>query len=79
MTFTLILTANIVLDVALLGLLAFVITRPAKLTPHRPGITGNVWRLRNPLRERAERAVHGREHATHGRDERARRLSPALD
>ncbi len=72
MTLPLILTANIVLDVALLGLLAFAMTRPAKLTPHRPGITGNVWRLRDPLRHRAEQAGHGRERA-------ARRLSPALD
>lgn len=82
MTFTLILIANIVLDVALLGLLAFVMSHPAKLTPHRPGITGNVWRLRNPLRERAERgpqAAVGREHAAYARDERSRRLSPALD
>lgn len=54
MTFTIILTANIVLDVALLGLLAFVMSRPARLTPHRPGVTGNVWRLRNPLRPRAD-------------------------
>ncbi len=79
MTFALILIANIVLDVALLGLLAFVMTRPAKLTPHRPGVTGNIWRLHNPLRVRAERAAHGREAAAHGREERARRLSPALD
>lgn len=77
MTFTIILTANIVLDAALLGLLALVMSRPAKLTPHRPGFTGNVWRVRNPLRQRAERAPA---HAAHGRDERAaRRLSPALD
>lgn len=79
MTFTLILIANIVLDVALLGLLAFVMTRPAKLAPHRPGITGNVWRLHNPLRLRAERAAHGREALARTREERARRLSPALD
>jgi len=36
MTFTLMLTANIVLDVALVLGLAFMMTRPTKLTPPRP-------------------------------------------
>ena len=80
MTLTIILIANIVLDVALLGLLAFVMSRPTKLTPHRPGITGNVWRMLNPLRLRAERAARAERPRAHGREERAaRRLSPALD
>jgi hypothetical protein len=34
MTFTLTLILNVVLDVAILGTLAFVMSRPAKLTPH---------------------------------------------
>jgi hypothetical protein len=71
MTLTLIIITNVVLDVALLGLLAFVMSRPAKLEPHRPGITGNAWRLRRPLRHRAHE---------HSREERpARRLASAID
>jgi hypothetical protein len=73
-TFTIILLANILLDVALLGGLAFLMTRPAKLTPHRPGITGNVWHLRNPLRHQAQHA-----HAKTREERGARRLAPALD
>ena len=38
MTFTLMLILNIVLDVAILGALAFVMSRPAKLGPHRIGV-----------------------------------------
>lgn len=73
-TFTIILLTNILLDVALLGGLAFVMTRPAKLTPHRPGITGNVWHLRNPLRHQAQPS------RSKTRDKRgSRRLSAALD
>ncbi len=70
-TLTLIIIANVVLDVALLGLLAFVMSRAGKLTPHLPGITGNAWHLRRPLRHQAE-ARRREEHAP-------RRLSPALD
>jgi hypothetical protein len=70
-TLTTIIIANVALDVALLGLLAFVMTRAGKLEPHRPGVTGNAWQLRRPLRHQAhERA----------REERtARRFAAALD
>jgi hypothetical protein len=70
-TLTTIIIANVALDIALLGLLAFVMTRAGKLEPHRPGVTGNAWQLRRPLRH------HAREHA---REERtARRFATALD
>jgi hypothetical protein len=36
MTLTLILTLNIVLDITIVGTLAFVMLRPTKLTPHGP-------------------------------------------
>jgi hypothetical protein len=55
MTLTSIIIINVVLDVALLAGLAFAMTRPAKLTPHRPGVTGNFWRLHRP-HHRASRA-----------------------
>ncbi len=60
MTLTTIIILNAVLDVALLAGLAFAMTRAAKLTPHRPGITGNVWRLRRPHRRaaRSQREEH---------------------
>jgi hypothetical protein len=72
MTFTLILIANIVLDVALLGGLAYVMSHAAKLTPHQPGVTGNTWQIRRPVRHH----VHA-----YSRGERAplRQLHPALD
>jgi hypothetical protein len=38
MTLTLAIIINVVLDAALLGLLAFVMSRAGKLTPHRPSI-----------------------------------------
>lgn len=70
-TLTTIIIANVALDVALLGLLAFVMTRAGKLEPHRPGINGNAWHLRRPLRHHAQERT---------REERtARRLAPALD
>jgi hypothetical protein len=70
-TLTIIIIANVALDVALLGLLAFVMTRAAKLEPHRPGVTGNAWQLRRPL------GHHARER---GRQERTRRrIATALD
>jgi hypothetical protein len=34
MTFTLMVVLNIVLDIGILGALAFVMTRPGRLTPH---------------------------------------------
>ncbi len=71
-TLTLIIIANVALDVALLGLLAFVMAHARKLKPHRPGITGNAWQLRRPLRHH-----HAQERT---REERtARRLAAALD
>jgi hypothetical protein len=70
-TLTTIIIANVALDVALLGLLAFVMMHARKLEPHRPGITGNAWQLRRPLRHHAQERT---------REERtARRLAPALD
>jgi hypothetical protein len=39
MTFTTMLILNVVLDVAILGGLAFVMSRAAKLTPHRPSLS----------------------------------------
>lgn len=57
MTLTSIIILNVVLDVALLAGLVFATTRAIKLTPHRPGITGNVWRRRRPHR-RAVRSAH---------------------
>jgi hypothetical protein len=56
MTLTSIIILNVVLDVALLAGLAFAISRAAKLTPHRPGVTGNFWRLHRPHRRAASRA-----------------------
>jgi hypothetical protein len=53
MTLTSIIILNVVLDLALLAGLAFAMTRAIKLTPHRPGITGNAWRLRRPHRHAA--------------------------
>ena len=55
MTLTTIIILNVVLDIALLAGLAFAMTRPTKLTPHRPGTAGNVWRLRRPHRRPARR------------------------
>jgi hypothetical protein len=43
-----------------------------KLEPHRPGITGNAWQLRRPLRHH-----HAQERTRE--DRTARRLAPALD
>jgi hypothetical protein len=56
MNLTSIIILNLVLDVALLAGLAYAMTRALKLTPHRPGITGNVWRLRRPHRRVAHSA-----------------------
>jgi len=70
MTFTAMLITNAALAAALLGGLAYVMSRAAKLTPHRRGASGNSWLLRRPLRN-----------AGHARAERtpARRLDPAFD
>jgi hypothetical protein len=52
----------IVLVVALIVGLAFVMSRPRDLAPHRAGITGNRWRLRRrPWQLRAERALEREE------------------
>jgi hypothetical protein len=72
MTLSLMITLNIVLDVALLGGLAFVMSRASLLKPHKTGVTGNRWRIRRP--------VHHHVHA-YARGERAslRQLNPAID
>jgi hypothetical protein len=59
MTFVLILIANIVLDVALLGGLAYVMSHAAKLTPHQPGVSGNTWRIRRPVRHQVHAYSRG--------------------
>jgi hypothetical protein len=70
MTLIIAITLIVVLDVLLLAGLAHVMSHAAKLTPHQPGVTGNHWRLRRPVRQHQGRA-HG---------ERApQRLSAALD
>jgi len=65
---------NIVLDVALLAGLALVMSRASLLSEHKPGVTGNRWRIRRP--------VHHHVHA-YARGERApavRQLrTPAMD
>jgi hypothetical protein len=71
MSLTVILILNVVLVVALLALLVLAMAHPRKLTPHKPGVTGNFWRVHLPLRHHAPREAR-EEHA-------ARRLSPALD
>jgi hypothetical protein len=68
MTITTIIILNVLLDVALVAGLAFAMTHPAKLTPHRPGATPNAWRLRRPHRRvarspREERASGTLSHA----------------
>jgi hypothetical protein len=71
MSLTVILILNVVLVVALLALLVLAMAHPRKLTPHKPGVTGNFWRIHRPVRHHAPRETR-KEHA-------ARRLSPALD
>jgi hypothetical protein len=68
MTFTLTLILNVVLDVAILGTLAFVMSRPAKLTPHADS---------TPSRTRRQRTASERSRPA---DERANApLRPVLD
>jgi hypothetical protein len=71
MSLTVILILNVVLVVALLALLVLAMAHPRKLTPHKPGVTGNFWRIHRPVRHRAPRETR-EEHP-------ARRLSPVLD
>jgi hypothetical protein len=52
MTFTLTLILNVILDVAILGTLGFVMSRPAKLTPHA-GSAPQRTRRRPASRERS--------------------------
>jgi hypothetical protein len=66
-----ILILNVVLVVALLALLALAMAHPRKLTPHKPGVTGNSWRIHRPLRRHAHREAR--------EEQPARRLSTALD
>jgi hypothetical protein len=42
MTSTIGIILNVLLDIALIGLLAFVMSRATKLTPHRPAVRGAV-------------------------------------
>jgi hypothetical protein len=64
MTLTTILTLNAILGVALLAGLALVMAHPRKLTPHRPGLTGDAWRLRRPHRRAARPSREERVGAT---------------
>jgi hypothetical protein len=76
MSLTVILILNAVLVVALLALLALAMAHPRKLTPHKPGVTGNFWRLHRPLRHHAQsqQAHKGAREERH-----ARHFSPATD
>jgi hypothetical protein len=61
MTLTLIITMNVVLDIALLGGLAFAMSRPARLTPHGKApapaaVPSTVRTVRGRSRSRGERA-----------------------
>lgn len=68
MTMTLVVILNVVLDVAILGALAFVMSRPARLTPHAEA---------GPARAPRERVARDR---ARGREERSNApLRPALD
>jgi hypothetical protein len=71
MTLTLTITLIVLLDLALVAGAAFVMSHAAKLTPHQPGVTGNHWRLRRPLRSHQQSRPHG--------ERGPARLSPALD
>ncbi len=71
MTLTTIIILNVVLDVALLAGLAFVMAHPRKLTPHRPGATGNDWRLRHGQRRLQQDRARSERPST--------RVSPALE
>ena len=52
MTITNAVILNVLLDIALLGLLAFVMSRASKLTPHRPGAQGDPLPQRSPVPRR---------------------------
>jgi hypothetical protein len=56
MTFTLMLILNIALDIGIVAALAFVMTRPARLTPHGGRLLGRATR-RHAARDRA--GAHG--------------------
>jgi hypothetical protein len=70
MTLTLMIILNVVLDVALLGGLAYFMSHAGKLTPHQPSVSGEALpRQARMVRER-----------TRTRGQRtSRRLHPALD
>ncbi len=74
MFLTVILILNVALVVALLGLLGLAMAHPRKLTPHKPGVTGNFWHIHRPLRTQSHRARR-ETREEHG----ARRLSSVLD
>jgi hypothetical protein len=46
MTFTTMLILNVVLDIVIISALAFVMSRPAKLTPHAEPMTARTARRR---------------------------------
>jgi len=75
MSLTVILILNVVLVVALLALLVLAMAHPRKLAPHKPGVTGNAWRIHRPLRHAHRHDAHREAREEHP----ARRLSPALD
>jgi hypothetical protein len=68
MTMTLVVILNVVFDAAILGALAFVMSRPAKLTPHAEA---------GPARSPRERVARDRARAREQRS--GARLRPALD
>ena len=75
MSLTVILILNVVLVAALLSLLVLAMAHPRKLTPHKPGVTGNFWHIHRPLRHTQTHRVRKETREEH----RARRLAPILD
>jgi len=73
MTLTLAITLIVLFDVVLVAGLAHVMSHAAKLTPHQPGVTGNHWRLRRPVRHPHARSYGERGERVPGR------LASALD
>jgi hypothetical protein len=74
MTITLMIALNIVLGVSLLGLLAYVMSHPRRLTPHGHHDAGDTPRRHRPPHRRHEHTT-----ARHPEERAARRLSPAVD
>jgi hypothetical protein len=55
MTFALMLVLNIVMDVAILGALAYTMSHPRKLTPHGPSVSARATRRQHQVSR-----AHGR-------------------